>query len=252
MTDDGASTNRPDAPAGAAPPVHPLDERFYVRGESEAYGPYDGRAIKDMIEQGRLLPNTGIARVGATEWTEIKDHPYFGALRRGGSAPVAAEAVRLPGAPGSYPESVHPPVRYAGFWIRLGAYLLDFVFIYIGIAVIFLVAGGAIGFNTQDDDARSILAGGVGFIALNAFVILYNVLFLRGTWQATPGKRLLGLHVVTTTGERLSGWRALGRYFAYILSALPLYIGFMMIGWNREKMGLHDMVCDTRVIYGKL
>jgi uncharacterized RDD family membrane protein YckC len=36
------------------------------------------------------------------------------------------------------------------------------------------------------------------------------------------------------------------------LSALPLGIGFFMIGWTDQKKGLHDIVCDTRVIHGKL
>ena len=45
---------------------------------------------------------------------------------------------------------------------------------------------------------------------------------------------------------------ALGRYLAYIISSLPFFIGFMVIGWNEEKKGFHDMICKTRVIYGKL
>jgi uncharacterized RDD family membrane protein YckC len=42
--------------------------------------------------------------------------------------------------------------------------------------------------------------------------------------------------------------RAFGRYFAKILSAIILGIGYIMVGFDSEKRGLHDMICDTRVI----
>jgi uncharacterized RDD family membrane protein YckC len=35
------------------------------------------------------------------------------------------------------------------------------------------------------------------------------------------------------------------------VSALLFYIGFMMAGWTNQKRALHDMICDTRVIYGR-
>ena len=245
---DGASSN----PPGAAPPVHPLDERYYVRGDKEAYGPYDGRTLKDMIEQGKLQPTTGIARVGATEWTEIRNDAFFGAVHQAaGHAPADPTIVRLPGAPGAEPVNAQQPVRYAGFWIRLVAYVIDAVILIIISLVVGAVIGGVLGVTAGHGRAAAGLAGGLGSFAGLIVGILYYVLFWCSGWQATPGKRLLGLYVITASGEKISGWRALGRYFAYILSALPLCIGFMLIGWNKEKKGLHDMVCDTRVVYGR-
>ena len=92
----------------------------------------------------------------------------------------------------------------------------------------------------------------VAYAAIFAFVILYQVLFLRSRWQATPGKRLLGLHIVTLSGEPVSGWRALGRYLCYAVSSSILCIGFMMAGWTKEKRAFHDSICDTRVVHGRL
>jgi uncharacterized RDD family membrane protein YckC len=43
---------------------------------------------------------------------------------------------------------------------------------------------------------------------------------------------------------------AVGRYFAHMLSAFTLYIGYMMAGWDEEKRALHDRICDTRVVTG--
>ena len=42
--------------------------------------------------------------------------------------------------------------------------------------------------------------------------------------------------------------RAIGRYFAAMLSSLILCIGYLLIAFDAEKRALHDMICDTRVI----
>ena len=82
--------------------------------------------------------------------------------------------------------------------------------------------------------------------------LFYYGFFAGGRWQATPGKRVLGLHIVRTDGQRIGYGLAVGRYLAYIPSSLILGIGFLMIGWNEEKKGLHDMICKTRVVHGRL
>ena len=65
---------------------------------------------------------------------------------------------------------------------------------------------------------------------------------------ATIGKKALRLKVVMPDGGRVSLGRAFGRYFAKMLSGIPLYIGFIMVGFDSEKRGLHDYICNTRVI----
>ena len=69
-----------------------------------------------------------------------------------------------------------------------------------------------------------------------------------GRFQATPGKMALGLKVVRPNGDRVSYARALGRYFAEILSGLTLAIGYIIAAFDEEKRTLHDRICDTRVV----
>jgi hypothetical protein len=102
----------------------------------EAYGPYDGRIVKDMIEQSRILPTTVIARVGATEWTEVKDHPFFSRRWAVGSGPGAV----LFQAHRASLEHAQKRIRHGGFWIRLAAYLVDGIFIGIAIGITIMVA----------------------------------------------------------------------------------------------------------------
>jgi len=76
---------------------------------------------------------------------------------------------------------------------------------------------------------------------------LYEGLFVS-QMGATPGKMVLGMKVVRPDGSRVELGRAIGRYFAKILSALILCIGYLMVAFDSEKRGLHDLICDTRVV----
>lgn len=247
MTSDAS-----DSSFGGRPLLDPLDDRWYVRADAETVGPYDGRRVREMIERGRLGLDTPIARVGATEWSFVRDVPAFASLIAASDTNVATDTTfHLPGSGFDEPT---PPIRYAGFWIRLLAYLIDAVIL----DVVILLLGGIIGIvgfgvaerngTTPPMESLKVIGGLAGLFASAA----YYVMFTSGAWQATPGKRLLGIHVITIGGERVSGSLAFGRWLAYILSTLPLWIGFLMIGWTEEKKGLHDMICGTRVVYGEL
>ena len=77
----------------------------------------------------------------------------------------------------------------------------------------------------------------------------YEVLFL-GKYGATPGKMACGLKVVTSDGGKISYGRAVGRFFAQILSGLTCYIGYIIAGFDTpQKRALHDHICNTRVVH---
>ncbi len=77
---------------------------------------------------------------------------------------------------------------------------------------------------------------------------VYFAVLHSSKWQASIGKKAVGLKVVDENGNRISFGRATGRYFAEFLSALILGIGYMMVGWTKKKQGLHDMIAGTFVI----
>jgi len=56
------------------------------------------------------------------------------------------------------------------------------------------------------------------------------------------------LRVVNPDGSAVSYSKALGRWAAQIVSGLACCIGYLMIAWDPEKRGLHDRMCNTRVI----
>ena len=94
----------------------------------------------------------------------------------------------------------------------------------------------------------SLVAGPADFLISWVFPLVAAVWF----WvklQATPGKMAVSLKVVDArTGNSLSVAQAIGRYFAYFLSALPFGLGFIWIAFDSKKQGWHDKLAGTVVI----
>ncbi|KPF63416.1 RDD family protein [Porphyrobacter sp. AAP60] len=135
---------------------------------------------------------------------------------------------------------------YAGFWIRVLAYIIDFIpLVIIGVVLAF-VSGQPL----MDADPAAPVYGWGDLMNL-VIGIAYFVGFESSAYQATPGKMALGLIVVDTEGRRISPLRALGRYLAKIPSAMILLIGFIMVAFTERKQGLHDYIASTLVVKGK-
>lgn len=137
-------------------------------------------------------------------------------------------------------------LEYAGFWIRLAAALIDTVLLMV-ITVPLLVWIYGWGYYS---DGR-LIAGPADFLINWIAPAIATVLFWR-LWQATPGKAMLSLRVVDAdTGKTLSVGQAAARYVCYILSMLPLCLGFIWIAFDRKKQGWHDKIAQTVVVRAK-
>lgn len=77
--------------------------------------------------------------------------------------------------------------------------------------------------------------------------LLYFVAFEASPWQATPGKRLLGLRVETANGHRPALGRVVLRFVCAAPSWLLLHLGHAMVGWRADGRALHDLLAGTRV-----
>jgi uncharacterized RDD family membrane protein YckC len=124
---------------------------------------------------------------------------------------------------------------YAGFWKRAVAIIIDTIILSVALAPFSLLMGWH----------YFILSSWAISVILNW---LYFSLFESGGWMATPGKRLLGIKVTNLSGHRITFGKATGRYFAKILSALILCIGYLMAAFTKRKQALHDIIADTLVI----
>ena len=154
-----------------------------------------------------------------------------------------------------------PRVEYGGFWLRFIAYLIDGVVMSLGvilvlIPLIFLTGLGALlsQIHPQEElsDAGIFLIIGVIFLLATvslAVTWLYHALMESSEWQATVGKKALGLVVTDMAGRRISFGRATGRHFAKILTNMvPAFIGYIMAGFTEKKQALHDMIAGCLIL----
>jgi uncharacterized RDD family membrane protein YckC len=151
-----------------------------------------------------------------------------------------------------------PTVTVAGFWRRLAATVVDALLL----APALLLAGWLVlrvtGYRLPlgpelriESTLELFLEGGgmlYGLLAISFVVLLlYGFLFMSTT-GATPGLRLLRARVINPYGETPEWWRVTLRCLGFVLSAALLGLGFLWIGFDREKRGLHDWLAGTYVI----
>jgi len=146
--------------------------------------------------------------------------------------------------------------RPAGFFSRLEAFVLDLVILSV------LEIGGAafiqaflrfFRLTSLLDYLQSAWLNSPYFFAISGVVItILGIGYYTFCWTLlgfTPGKAVLGLKVVRRNGEKVSFSRSLLRFFAYWISALPLFLGFMWVLWDPNRRGWHDKIAGTQVLY---
>jgi uncharacterized RDD family membrane protein YckC len=79
-------------------------------------------------------------------------------------------------------------------------------------------------------------------------LLIYWAVMESSRYQASLGKMIFGMQVVDRDGKRLTLPIAIGRNLLKILSAIILFIGFMMAGWTRRKQALHDKIMNCFVV----
>lgn len=142
--------------------------------------------------------------------------------------------------------------RPAGFWIRVVAAIIDGIILAVADIVIFLIVVAVVdpGFYDVNSPAEDPSGGATSLYYLISFLTGMSYYTITvSQWAATLGKRAVGISVLRPDGTRLSFWRAFARYWASILSALLLFIGYLMVAFRDDKRGLHDLICDSVVVF---
>lgn len=135
--------------------------------------------------------------------------------------------------------------EYAGFWLRTGATIIDSILILLVTTPMLLTIYGLVYYT---DPTPVIIAGPADFLVSYVFPAIAVIVFWQRK-QATPGKMLVAVKIVdATTGNPASTYQLIGRYFAYIISAIPLGLGYLWVVFDRRKQGWHDKLAGTMVI----
>jgi uncharacterized RDD family membrane protein YckC/Tfp pilus assembly major pilin PilA len=128
-------------------------------------------------------------------------------------------------------------IVYASFGRRFAAFVIDFV-------LIFLLYSFADALLRPSIDHQAF----VPLVLLALIAWPYKAIMESSAWQATFGKRALGIKVTSLQGERISFWRATGRFYAQGLSQLCFYIGYLVAAFTKRRQALHDLLANTLVV----
>jgi len=155
-------------------------------------------------------------------------------------------------------------VRYAGFWIRFLASLLDTVFLAlpVGIIIYFLSDGNWFDFSQYQQNIQMAMSGNTHALdtqpqtslqwefLFEVSTLIVTMLFWKRWQGATPGKKLVHIKIVDAhTLQDIDNRQAITRSFGYIASTFAFLIGFLMVAFRKDKRGLHDLLAGTVVVY---
>ena len=163
---------------------------------------------------------------------------------------MTAEAPR-PSTPGGWaappPAQTGPAegLRYAGFWVRVVAFILDAIVLgVLTTALAPLMGGGSVVTN----------AGGTWTInyATNAVGLLIDLVYFVGFWTwrgQSPGMIPFNMRIVMAAdGGKIDVVRGLLRYVGLIISFVVLFLGVIWVAFDGRKQGWHDKIAGTVVV----
>jgi uncharacterized RDD family membrane protein YckC len=233
---------------------------IWIGRDGERHGPYQEDDVRQWLRSGQVSPQDLAWYEGLADWQPLS------VLFPDTPPPAASNPYAAPTAP-LLPQTTAAALEdHAGFWKRVAAYILDGIILYIPQMLIEKAFGGDAAKAALKQASLDAVGNPDAMMAANMHYystmwpamllilvmgVLYFALCESSAWQGTLGKLALGIRVTDLQGKRISFPRALGRYFAKILSAIILGIGFLMVAWTQRKQGLHDMICDTLVLNGR-
>ncbi len=223
-----------------------LEHFKIIGGDGREYGPVTLEELRQWCTDGRVGPGTQVWQPDESRWRP--------------AATVDQLKWDLPTPPAVHvPQAVAPAaVRSAGFWIRLAAYLIDFLILGMMVSLVTLPWGDSLdqiqkaAFAELKSATPNLSVVGRFWIVLIAISVPSNFLYFvgfNGAWGATPGKLAMGLRVLTLDGAPLGYRRAFLRHCAEWITRLTFGIGFLMVALSPDKRSLHDLIARTRVVW---
>jgi uncharacterized RDD family membrane protein YckC len=206
--------------------------QIHIARDGQRMGPFPLEEVNRQLAAGSLQLSDLAWYEGIPNWVSLSQVPGIGAPGVMAGPGISA----TPQSPAG--------VAFAGFWIRLVAYIIDCIILGIPLGIL------NIALRPSSNDPQS------GHPALIfCITLIVEIAYFGGLWsssvQATLGQKVCGLRVVSASDfSRISFVRGAGRFFGMILSGLILFIGFIMIAFTERKQGLHDMLAGTYVIRG--
>lgn len=232
------------------PQGQPQGGNPYAQPQGQPYGAPQGNPYGQPGQQPYGQP--GQPPYGQPPYGQPGSNPYA----QPGQPPYGQNAVPPYGVPqgtmpGAYDNyyggytAAQP--RYATFWWRFLASLIDGIIVSIPVQIIANLLG--LGATTAADGSVNTSLGSGGSLFNIIVSVLYGGLFIAYWNGQTPGKKICGLRVVM---DGTSGPVAVGPSFVRALVAIAsgavLLLGYLWMLWDPKKQTWHDKAANTIVI----
>lgn len=228
------------------------DQWYYSLSGTDHQGPVTREQLQELVREGKLAASHLVWQEGMPQWVTAGT---LDQLFPSEARPVMVGAVGTIGYQSAAPQiNYYNPagavVMYAGFWWRALAYIIDALILWLPEYAITSLMQETIRLPIPRSHGIPLMPPIASMAGLLNMAIdwLYFALMESSSYQATLGKMVCGLIVTDQAGARISFGRATARHFSKIISAMILYIGYMMAGWTERKQALHDMIAGTLVI----
>ena len=229
-------------------------------------GPYSIDEIRDFVNEGKIKDETLVWHTGEANWKAWKDYP------EASEPPEPSEEELLKQTIETLLQSRMNRKRYAGFFVRANAFIIDNVILSIFGALFLYVMSlaGMLDLNAVSEIVNQYIEnptstelvskaleipGMSAFFTIWSFVQAVYFIVFHAVWGATPGKKLLHIHVEMANGEKLSWAFSIFRFIASIVTQATLIfygLGYLIVLIDPQKRALHDFIAQTRVVHNAI
>lgn len=237
--------------------------QVWIGRNGERFGPYTDDEVQQWMRDGTFRPDELGWHEGVTDWRPLGE--LFPDARP--AVYSVDESVVSPSA-----EPAPPPFLgvtdtaapdFAGFWLRFGAWVIDYIILMVPFTAISLSMGLGAAMSQllsqmQTDQAAAITAYALAIRPITYVLLVigfaYYAFFESSKWQATPGKMAVGIRVTDVDGNRLGIGRAAGRNAVRLVNAFTFLVPmvfYVTSAFTQRKQGVHDLLAGTYVVMGR-
>lgn len=280
MTDSGTTPNEPQqipqsSPSDhieAVPPETPVPEatapqqpteqpEWYYAVSGQSFGPVTKPQLAALAKARYFGPEDFVYAAYLGNWVKAGSvHGLFDSVEPflGGTGVVPP--LHVPGRQAPFGPELRD-VEFAGFWIRwladfIDGFVVAFPLCIVIVLVTALLTRAGLGLDEPiplwERDFATLLVFALAYVGVPITMKwVYCALLESSKWQATLGKRAVGIIVTDIYGGRVSFARASSRYFASLVSAMILMIGYLIQPLTERRQTLHDIIARTVVLHGR-
>ena len=229
-------------------------------------GPYSIDEIRDFVNEGKIKDETLVWHTGETNWKAWKDFP------EASEPPEPTEEEILKQTIETLLQGRMQRKRFAGFFVRANAFIIDnLILSIIGAIFLYIMSlAGMLDLNAVSEivnqyidnpGSTDLVSKALELPGMSTFFTIWSVvqaiyfIVFHAVWGATPGKKLLHIHVEMANGEKLSWAFSIFRFVASIVTQATLIfygLGYLIVLIDPQKRALHDFIAQTRVVHNAI